>query len=283
MKTLPFTQGILLFAALLFSAAAADAAKNPDESASLPRHSRGLLPSAARMTPARTETRRVYTNDDLRPASFPAGEPTVSPAAAQPAEEEPPQVALTRIRHRAEEVLEQGLETLGFRERQLDVLERDFVLSRTQFYSDPNFAIRERGRDYGGLDALGRQIEQQRATLAALQSSLFVVADLVEDLRLEDAAKIAREETARKQTSEYWQAQLAPLQVKLAAVEAERANFRYQTETGRTGIVLGMGNSFLNTHDHINQLEQRKESLRQAIAAIEDQALRENIPPGWLR
>ncbi len=290
MKTLPFRlnvlreafrPGMILLATLLF-AAPVDGAKKPDEGTS-------LLPPATRMTPARTETRHIYTNDDLAPSNASVVEATIPTEPAQatvPAErgiEEPPEVALSRIRRRAEKVLEQGLETLNFRERQLDVSERDFTLQRTQFYSDPNFSARERTGDYGGLEALGQQVEQQRSGIAALQNSLVAVADLVEDLRLEDATKISQEEAATRRTPEYWQDQLARLRAKLEATEAEMANFRYQRETGRTGIVLGMGNSFLNTYDYVNQLEQRVESLRRAMAGVEDQAFQENIPPGWLR
>lgn len=282
MKTQPLWLRTALFGTLFFFVASADAAKKPNETTS-------LRASVGGMTAARTETRRVYTNDDLVSSRRSAEELTLAPEAAQTAgpakaaEMEPPQVALRRIRDRAEEALEQGVETLRFRERQLDVLDRDFILHVTQFYSDPNFAARERTGDRGNLDQLGRQIEQQRSAIAALEDSLAPMVDLAEDLRSEAAEEIRREEAARRQTREYWQEQLAPLRTKLAAAETEIANFRSQIETGRTGIVLGMGNSFLNTYDYLNQLELRKESLRRAIAAIEDEARQQDILPGWLR
>ena len=277
-----FRPGAILLATLLLFACALEAAKKPDGTS-------GLLPSVTRASAARTETRRIYTNDDFTRASAPVGETTIPSEPAQAAVpggqgvEEPPEVALTRIRRRAEQVLEQGLEMLNFREAQLEVSERDFVLRRAQFYSDPNFSARERTGDYGGLDALSQQVEQQRSGIAAFQDSLAAVAELAENLRLEDAAKISEEESAARRTPEYWQDQLAPLRAKLEATQAEIASFRSQMETGRTGIVPGRGNSFLNTYDYLNQLEQRAESLRRAIAGVEDQAAQASVPPGWLR
>jgi len=282
MKTLPFWLRTVFFGALFFFAASVEAGKKPNETTD-------LRASVGGMTPARTETRRVYTNDDVASGMGSAEEFTLPAEAAQTsapaeaAELEPPQVALTRIRHRAEEALERGLETLRFRERQLDVLDRDFILHVTQFYSDPNFAARERTGDRGGLDQLGRQIEQERSVIAVLENSLAPMADLVENLRWEAADEIAGEGAARRQTRDSWQGQLAPLRAELAALEAEMANFRDQIETGRTGIVLGRGNSFLSTYDYLNQLEQQKESVGRAIAAIEDEARQQNMLPGWLR
>jgi hypothetical protein len=272
----------VLFFAPLFPAFATEPAKKPAATVA------PTLPAAASL-PARSELRRVYTNDDIVPAVPPAEEVTLAaepaPAAvvSEAAEAQPPGVALTRIRRRAETALEQGLETLQLRERQLDILERESVLQITQYFSDPNFPARERTGDFGGLDQLSRQIEQQRLAVAGLTNSLAPLADLVEDLRWEAASEIAREDAARRQTQEYWQGRLAPLRAELAALDAEIANFRSQMETGRTGIVIGMGNRFIDTYDYVNQLERKRESLRRATDAIEDEARQQAIPPGWLR
>jgi hypothetical protein len=272
----------VLFFVPLFPAFAAEPAKKPVATLA------PALPAAA-LLPARSELRRVYTNDDIVPAVPSAEEVTLAtepaPAAvvSEAAEAEPPGVALTRIRRRAETALEQGLETLQLRERQLDILEREQVLQVTQYFSDPNFPARERTGDFGGLDQLSGQIEEQRLAIASLTNSLAPLADLVEDLRWEAASEIAREDAAKRQTQQYWQSRLAPLRAELAALDAEIANFRSQMETGRTGIVIGMGNRFIDTYDYVNQLERKRESLRRAMDAIEDEARQQAIPPGWLR
>ncbi len=145
---------------------------------------------------------KVYTNDDVRSSSG----SSAAPAAAAPAkgaekkEEKGPQGADAKaapagqddskkaeapakspaeLEKQYRERFAKLRENLDYEQRKLDVLQRELSLMQTQFYSDPNVALREQ-TFRGQINQRTQEIEQQKA---AVEKANKAIADLEEELR----------------------------------------------------------------------------------------------------
>lgn len=157
----------------------------------------------AREERARTARERkpakVYTNDDIRSPSAPATaaspakesekkqESAKQGAAAKAApggkeeskKEEPPAKSQADLEKEYRDRFAKLRENLAYEQKKLDVMQRELNLMQTQFYSDPNVALREQtSRDQ--INQRTQEIEQQKAVVEQANKA---ITDLEEELR----------------------------------------------------------------------------------------------------
>lgn len=88
----------------------------------------------------------------------------------------------------------------------------------------------------------------------------------------------------KEKDPEYWRRQLAPLRQQLQDVDAQIARVRSGEGSAESGgMNVARAGGPLGPENTIQQLERRRASLQQQIDAIEDQARRQGIDPGYLR
>jgi len=149
-----------------------------------------------------TKSVKVYTNADIVPAPTPpspATTPCPCPAAAPgtgnpPAsaasgkeEPKPPNKEEAKPAEKSQADLEKEYrdkfaklrDQLKYETEKLDVMQRELNLMLTQYYSDPNVALREE-TFRGQIDQRTGEIEQQKATVEKAKQA---IADLEEELR----------------------------------------------------------------------------------------------------
>lgn len=92
------------------------------------------------------------------------------------------------------------------------------------------------------------------------------------------------EATPKEQDPEYWQKKLEPLRKELAQIEQ-------QLQQSRSGQGMASSNSLslsnnapgADVADTIRRLERRRTEVQQEISAIQDEARRLGVPPGYVR
>ena len=141
-----------------------------------------------------TKETKVYTNENIgaapsRPAPAPATEPAQQAAAgaestaaaakeapAEPAGAEKDMAALEKeYREKAARLREE----LAYEERKLDVLQRELNLAQTQYYSDPNVAMREQNT----REEINTRTQEIQNQGAAVEKAKQAITDLEEELR----------------------------------------------------------------------------------------------------
>lgn len=161
---------------------------------------------------------KVYTNEDIQRSAPPAPAPAAKPAekkaegegaapsesgaakpgeapaagkegeakagtegktAAPATEAESPEKKRAELEKQYRDQFAKLRESLAYEQKKLDVLQRELNLMQTQFYSDPNVALREQ-TFRGQINQRTQEIEQQKATVAKAQQA---IADLEEELR----------------------------------------------------------------------------------------------------
>lgn len=142
---------------------------------------------------------KVYTNDDIRSSSGSSAAAAPAKGAekkeekgqqgadakAAPAGQDDSKKAEAPAKSQAE--LEKQYrdrfaklrENLDYEQRKLDVMQRELSLMQTQFYSDPNVALREQ-TFRGQINQRTEEIEQQKT---AIEKASKAIADLEEELR----------------------------------------------------------------------------------------------------
>lgn len=98
------------------------------------------------------------------------------------------------------------------------------------------------------------------------------------------AAETPAPKPQKEKDPQYWRGQLAPLRQQLQDVEGQIARVRSgvgQAESGGLNVTRAGGP--LGPENTLEQLQRRRASLQQQIDAVEDQARRQGIDPGYLR
>lgn len=163
-------------------------------------HSQSLVELARKERARKTAegTAKVYTNEDIpsatpspaapaptqaqtpqaqrpAPATTPAG--TAEKAEAKPAQA--PEKAAADLEKEYREKFAQLRDKLAFEEQKLDVMQREQNLMMTQFYSDPNVALREQN-SRAEINKRTQDIEEQKQ---AVEKAKQAIADLEDELR----------------------------------------------------------------------------------------------------
>jgi hypothetical protein len=153
------------------------------------------------------KTGKVFTNDDIRssapsppapaptaakdiqgkPSEAPAkeaadGKDAKTPAAGGKEEPKPPEDSAKKqaeLEKQYRDRFAKLREALAYEEKKLDVMQRELSLMQTQYYSDPNVAMREQ-TFRGQINQRTQEIEQQKA---AVDKSKQAISDLEEELR----------------------------------------------------------------------------------------------------
>ena len=89
----------------------------------------------------------------------------------------------------------------------------------------------------------------------------------------------------REDTPEYWQERLKPLRDELAQIEKQIQQLRagQQGQNTSNAISLTASNPGVQVEDTIRQLEKRRTEVQQQIEAVQLEAKRKGIDPGYLR
>jgi hypothetical protein len=88
----------------------------------------------------------------------------------------------------------------------------------------------------------------------------------------------------KEQTREYWQERLQPLRDELNRIEQQLQRLRRGQGQAASNAVDVMGsNPGVQVEDTIQQLERRRAQVQQQIAAIQAEARRAGVPPGYVR
>ncbi len=196
--------------------------------------------------------------------------PRLTPAEADELEEQRTEIEVQLAEEKAH---------LKVAQKQLDLIERDDVLFRQQFYSNPEYASDDKGK--AQLTRLASRLTAKQDELSAAQEKIEAFQKELETLDRGLGPKPAAPLTPEQQR-EAWQEHLRPLREELARVQAELARMR--ADTAARGLTLypetstGSPTSIL-----LRQLETRTTTLRQQIEAIDDEAHRTGALPGWLR
>lgn len=106
-----------------------------------------------------------------------------------------------------------------------------------------------------------------------------------EPLAEESAAGEEGEEAPPKEeTREYWQGRLRPLQEELTQIDQQIQNLRRSEGQAASNAinVLG-GNPGVQVEDTLRRLEKHRTEIQQQIAALQEEARRKGVPPGWVR
>jgi chromosome segregation ATPase len=276
---------IAVCAAVLLCGTAA--AQEPKQEPSLAEAARRARLEKEKARQAKSE--RVWTNDNLpksggavsvtgaaaptdTPVSGSGGAVVPTGAAAGAAGEENPEIA------KLEKELADLKQRLGTAQKDLELLSRDFDLQRQQFYSNPQYNSNSAGK--AQLDALESQKNAKQQDVESLKQEIAALEDKLKALRAESPEKPAGPKTEAEQRAS-WQAKIQPLRDELARVEEEIRRTRAPQSVAPGSTVQGDFGGL--TADNVQRLEQRKHDLEQKIAAIEDDARRDGIPPAWLR
>lgn len=90
----------------------------------------------------------------------------------------------------------------------------------------------------------------------------------------------------KEKDPKWYGGQLAPLRAELTSIDEEirkLREFRSAAKYATGGIVLGQANIPLNPENQIELLEKRKREVQAKIDELEEQARRNDIPPGAIR
>ena len=88
----------------------------------------------------------------------------------------------------------------------------------------------------------------------------------------------------KEDTAEYWQERLKPLREELAQLEQQIQQLRRgQGQAGSNAVNIMGSNPGVQVEDTLRRLEQRRAQLQQEIEAIQLEAKRKGIPPGYVR
>jgi DNA repair exonuclease SbcCD ATPase subunit len=160
----------------------------------------------------------------------------------------------------------------------LDLAERDQLLFRQQFYSNPGYMADSQGK--ARLAQLGSEAAARQEEIETAQQK---IAALQQDLETLDRALGPRlVELAPEEERAAWQRRVRPLQDDLARVEAELARMR--AEAAARGMSLyAEASTGSPTAMLLRRLEQRAAALREHIASFDEEARRTGTPPGGLR
>lgn len=142
---------------------------------------------------------KVYTNDDIRSSSAPAAATSPAKGADKKQESakqgadakaapggkeevkkaEAPEKSQADLEKEYRDRFAKLRETQAYEQKKLDVMQRELSLMQTQFYSDPNVAVREQ-TFRSQINQRTQEIDQQKA---AADKANKAIADLEEELR----------------------------------------------------------------------------------------------------
>jgi hypothetical protein len=219
--------------------------------------------------------------NDIAPGALLADSPYATPVAPRTRQALTAQEIqeLEKRREHVEAQLAEEKEHLRTTEEQLQLAERDDVLHRQQFYSNPDYASDDKGK--AQLAALASEVAARRAEVSAAQASVEALQEELRTLERALGPEPARRLTPEEQR-EAWQQRLRPLRDELARVESELERMRAQTAA--QGLTLYLETSTGSpTSTLLRRLGTRAAELRQQIASLEDEAQRAGVPPGWVR
>lgn len=136
-----------------------------------------------------SKTTREYTNDDIPPATLSGTAPAAPAAASKEADAKSADAAKDGEKKdgKSQAELEKEYrdraaklkEAVAYEEKKLDVLQRELNLAQTQYYSDPNVALREQY----SRDDINKRTAEIDAQKAAVEKAKQAIADLEEELR----------------------------------------------------------------------------------------------------
>ncbi|MBI2817998.1 MAG: hypothetical protein HYX72_13775 [Acidobacteria bacterium] len=146
--------------------------------------------AAPRPADSKPEAEGSATEPAGKPGEEPAAEDKTTGAPAKGAEGKPgedktaapppdPEKERAELEKQYRDRFAKLRESLAYEEKKLDVLQRELNLAQTQFYSDPNAALREQ-TFRTEINQRTQEIERQRATVANAKQA---IADLEEELR----------------------------------------------------------------------------------------------------
>ncbi|MGH9805086.1 MAG: hypothetical protein ACRD4D_07925, partial [Candidatus Acidiferrales bacterium] len=99
-----------------------------------------------------------------------------------------------------------------------------------------------------------------------------------------EVGEATEEVTPKEQDPEYWRKRLQPLRDELAKVEQQLQQSRSgQGQAGSNTLDLTTNAPGADVADTIKRLEQRRSEIQQEITAIQDEARRLGVPPGYVR
>ncbi len=168
---------------------------------------------------------------------------------------------------------------LEFAKKELDLIGRDFVLFRQQFYSNPGYASDSEGA--ARLASLASQGTAKREEVSAAQEKITALQEELQTFGRALGPKPAGPLTVEQQRVA-WQERLRPLREELARVEGQLAAMRANA-AGRGLTLYPEDSTGSPTSVLLRQFETRAGTLRLQIEAIEEEARRAGALPGWLR
>ncbi len=232
-------------------------------------------------------TEKVWTNDNIPSGeiglvsrapnadefSIPVGAEQPGGATAAPA----PSPEEERARAAAETAVAEEKARLATLKNDLTLLQRDYDLSRQQFYSNPGYADDQAGQQR--LNAQQAQIDAKSAEIAATEARVTALEQELAAINERLGPRPVTPPTPAELQAQ-WAARVEPLQRELQAVEAEIARVRAQIPNTAVPSSAA-GNDF--TQDQLNRLEGRRADLQRQIVAIQEDARRAGVPAGWTR
>ncbi len=275
-------------AALWLLAGPADAQESSPSVAEAARRARAQKKQAAKAA-------RDWNNDTIGSAAGSAGEtssdlgaaPGSSPAGPAGSKAAVADEAKEKERTDAENEVQTATEAVTARKKELELLQRDANLKRSQVYSSPDPKSDPAGRS--DLDSLNAQAEAKKTELQQAEEKLADAKAKLEQLNAELGPKPPRQLSDAEQRNE-WAGRLRPLRDELARVETEIS--RLQSEQVSTAnisnaqpppLLTGVVGASQNTGARLADLQKRRDDLRRQIAEIEDEARRAGVPSEWVR
>jgi hypothetical protein len=85
-------------------------------------------------------------------------------------------------------------------------------------------------------------------------------------------------------TREYWQERLKPLREELAKIDQQLRQFRTGRGQAASNVIdINTNAEGIGVADALQQLERRRTEIRQEITALQTEARRKGVPPGYVR
>jgi chromosome segregation ATPase len=233
------------------------------------------------------EFRLAELEDTARRKGFPPGLLRASPSESSLFTAPRPEIhmissevkELKKEREQIESRLTDDRSQLEFARKDLDLLQREQFLSAQQFYSNPDYTS-----DGSGRARLSDVEAHLASTRDAVNASEQRISELEDNLKTLDRALGPKEKPplTPEQEKAAWQEKLRPPREELAQLEGALKGMEKEAAT-RAITLYPVTNGGSPTSDLVRRLSARAAELQRQIDAIEDEARRADVPPGWLR
>lgn len=162
-------------------------------------------------------------------------------------------------------------------------------LGSTQTVDVVSLAKRQQAKDRARKIYTNDELESRRAPVAAETPAAKSEATPAQVASTGPTGKEAAAQPIPKEKDPaYWRDRIAPLQQELSRLDEEIRRWRGQATTlspsqTRGGVNALAGSGSFNPQQTIENLERRKQAVEAQLEAIQEEARRAQVPPGWVR